>query len=320
MLNAARARRRGQRGQVIVLFALSLVVIIAAVGLVLDGGSTYAQRRAEQNAADLAAIGGANDYLVNHDLASAEARAKSIAAGNGYVDGAAGTTVSVAIDLSSGARLTVGITSSHRNNFAGIVGMSSWDVSVTATALTGFPDTATGPGPFVLSRDNFGVDGTPIGCTDDTPGHGCTFTHPVSDSPQAASDFVWTNFGYDKLCEDPGNVNDSQLQDYLEGSAHFTITLDFGCYIAQHNSGVMNNTVAALATMTPVSFPIPVVDHNGNFTGWVSFMLTSADPGGRNGELTGYFLSPFNANQLTVEASGLGNTNFAGSYVLKLVN
>ena len=45
-----------QRGQILVLFALSLVAIIAAVGLVLDGGSAFAQRRSEQNAADVAAL------------------------------------------------------------------------------------------------------------------------------------------------------------------------------------------------------------------------------------------------------------------------
>ena len=46
-------------GQVIVLFALSLVVIILAVGLVIDGGTALSQRRASQNASDFAALGGA---------------------------------------------------------------------------------------------------------------------------------------------------------------------------------------------------------------------------------------------------------------------
>ena len=40
---------------------------IAMVGLVLDGGSAFAQRRDQQSAADLAALAGANDYLLNHD-------------------------------------------------------------------------------------------------------------------------------------------------------------------------------------------------------------------------------------------------------------
>ena len=59
---SARGRAR-ERGQILVLFALSAVVMIAMVGLVLDGGDTYAQRRDEQNGADLAAMAGANAYM-----------------------------------------------------------------------------------------------------------------------------------------------------------------------------------------------------------------------------------------------------------------
>jgi hypothetical protein len=43
----------------LVLFAVSLVVMIAMVGLVIDGGNAYAQQRATQNASDAAAEAGA---------------------------------------------------------------------------------------------------------------------------------------------------------------------------------------------------------------------------------------------------------------------
>ncbi len=45
-------------GQMIVLFALSLIAIVLVVGLVVDGGFAFAQRRTAQNAADFAAIAG----------------------------------------------------------------------------------------------------------------------------------------------------------------------------------------------------------------------------------------------------------------------
>jgi Flp pilus assembly protein TadG len=308
----------GERGQVLVVFALALFVILAGVGLVLDGGSTFAQRRGEQNAADLAALAAANDYLVNHSTTSATATALRVAREDGYTNGARGVSVTTSYDMSAGARGTVDITAPHQNSFAGIVGMSSWNVGVTATALTGFPDTATGPAPFILSRTAFGVDGTPLHCTG--PNDPCALQHPVGDTPKAYNDFVWTNFGYNKMCHDTGNVNDHDLSTYLAGSATFTITLQFGCYIAQHNDGVMMNIVTALGNMAPVSFPVPVVDTSGNFTGWVMFELTSASGTGRNAELNGYFLQPFQAQRLTVVSPGLGNTNFGGSYVLKLVN
>src|SRR5258705_8109080 len=52
-------RPDGQRGQMVVMFAISLVVIVLAVGLVIDGGNALAQRRGSQNAADFAALAGA---------------------------------------------------------------------------------------------------------------------------------------------------------------------------------------------------------------------------------------------------------------------
>ena len=79
-MHSTTAHRQAESGQVIVIFALALVVIVAMVGLVLDGGSTFAQRRTQQNAADLAALAGANDYLLNGDQASATARALAVAA------------------------------------------------------------------------------------------------------------------------------------------------------------------------------------------------------------------------------------------------
>ena len=86
---------RDQQGQILVIFALALVAITAMVGLVLDGGSAYAQRRAEQNAADLAALAAANDLIVNQGSADWVGTAHAIAGLNGYVDGVDGTTITV---------------------------------------------------------------------------------------------------------------------------------------------------------------------------------------------------------------------------------
>lgn len=55
------ARRRGEGGQAIVLFALVLVAIIAMAGLLIDGGMAWANRRQAQNAADTAALAAAAD-------------------------------------------------------------------------------------------------------------------------------------------------------------------------------------------------------------------------------------------------------------------
>ena len=48
-MNGLRSRsRQREDGQILVLFALSAIAIMAAVGLVLDGGGAFAQRRVEQ--------------------------------------------------------------------------------------------------------------------------------------------------------------------------------------------------------------------------------------------------------------------------------
>ena len=95
------SRRSRTRGQVVVLFALAAFVLIAMVGLVLDGGAAYGQRRAEQNAADLAALAGANAWLLDggdstSKSAAASLAAQTVAAQNGYPDALNDPIVSVA--------------------------------------------------------------------------------------------------------------------------------------------------------------------------------------------------------------------------------
>jgi Flp pilus assembly protein TadG len=319
--------RRGESGQIIVLFALALVAIVAMVGLVLDGGSAYAQRRSEQNAADLAALAAANDLIVNQGNADWVGTARAVAKLNGYEHGVNGVVVAVtchncpgqALDAAyDGVQVTVDVGAKHANAFAGVVGMPTWDVGATATTKTGWPDTGIGPGPFVVSKKAFDEDGHPIVCKG--KGHECNLDHPVDDTPSEPTEFVWTDFGYDKVCEDTGNVNDNDLQDYMDDRATFFVTLDFGCYIAQHNNGVMNNIVARLRALAPITFPVPIVDEEGKFVGWASFTVTSARTGGRNGYITGYFESGFQQAQLDVRSPGFGSPTFGGSYVLKLIN
>ncbi len=55
--------RYAAKGQTMVLVALCMVVLIGFVGLAVDGGSMFAQRRNAQNAADAMAMGAARDML-----------------------------------------------------------------------------------------------------------------------------------------------------------------------------------------------------------------------------------------------------------------
>jgi len=51
--------RSSERGQAAVLLALAFVILLASVGLAIDGGIVYTERRRAQNAADAAAMAGA---------------------------------------------------------------------------------------------------------------------------------------------------------------------------------------------------------------------------------------------------------------------
>ena len=67
------------------------------VGLVLDGGDTFAQRRDEQNGADLAAMAGANAYMNTPGIraakqtAAASRRRPPRPTRNGFTHGAGST-------------------------------------------------------------------------------------------------------------------------------------------------------------------------------------------------------------------------------------
>jgi Flp pilus assembly protein TadG len=198
-LTGQQVERRPDRhanGQVLVVFALSLMVIVSIAGLAVDAGGTFAQRRDQQSAADLAALAAANDYLINNVDSLAIDRARAVAADNGFTDGANGTGVSVDIDTSNGVEITVGIDAQHGNTFLGAIGMASWTVSTSAAALAGFPDTATGAGPFIFSIGAFDDDGTPKYQTN------TNFGETNGDIPTSPLDIAWTNYG-------TGNVNTS---------------------------------------------------------------------------------------------------------------
>lgn len=299
-------RWRRDGGQILVVFALSAIVLLAFGGLALDGGSMFAQRRDEQTAADLAALAGANDYLINGNHDQAVARALATAAGNGYAHGSAGTTVSVAIDTSNGIAVSVEITGLHRNTIVGLVGMPTWEVTVAATALAGFPDTAHGASPFIFSAEAFGDDGTPLY---QTP---TDFGETNGDVPTSQLDFAWTNFG-------TGNVNTNEVSAIIDGSLVIDKTLDFGEYIGQYNRGNHTALYGDVDTyMRDMEVPAAIVDANGNFVGWSIFHVISAS-GGSDKHVRGYFVSSFESARLSITACAANDCpRYLGSYVLKL--
>ncbi len=303
-----RSDRAKSGGQVLVVFALSLIALLGFAGLAIDGGSAFAMRRDEQNAADLAALAGANDYLISGNLDQAVLRARTVAAANGFTHGSDSTAVNVDLDTSNGITFRVAIDAPHHNTMAAILGMPTWPVSTTATALAGFPDTAHGASPFIFSVAAFGTDGTPKYTTPTDFGDG------NGDVPNNDLDFAWTNYG-------TGNVNTSEVASIITGDLVIDKTLAFGEYIGQHNNG--NHTALFSDVNTYLSNTdvlAAVVDSNGNFMGWSTFHVISAS-GGSSKTVRGYFVTDFESARLTITSCQANDCpRYLGSYILKLTN
>jgi Flp pilus assembly protein TadG len=328
------SRPSRSRGQILVLFVLALVAIIAGVGLVIDGGFTFAQRRAEQNAADLAAFAGAN-ALLNGQNATAAALATS--ADNGYTHGTGGVSVNVALTSTT---VKVDITGPHSNYFAGVVGQPTWDVSVTATALAGVPKNFSGVAPFILSQEIFdpvtGLPYAPYTVTsgvdfDKTTGQG-------SDTPLTTFNMAWTNLG-------TGNVSTKDVKDAIDGTAPINADLAINDYIGQSNNGVHNalfdsNSQPSINTdLSGLDVAVPIVGpptsgtycNDGNhtdgcFRGWALFHVISATKrgGGDEGTITGYFKTGITRSASATDVCAVSDTAcsgfFHGIYVIKLID
>jgi Flp pilus assembly protein TadG len=137
----------------LVLFGLSLGALLLAVGLVIDGGYAFNQRRAAQNAADFAAMAGTRIVAeslqgdaTNGTPGNVKSAIQSVLAANHaqlvsaqYV-GAAGTAltdVTTATSIPSGAYgVVVNASLSWHTFVLGVMGVSSWSAGAGATAIT----------------------------------------------------------------------------------------------------------------------------------------------------------------------------------------
>jgi len=124
---------RAERGQTLVVVAVMIVVLIAFLGLVIDGGNVYAQRRQLQNAADAAALAGARAQLLKGTAAVASA-ASQYATANG-ADGCEVVTTTNTV--------TANVSKTVETFFVRVVGINSMPVGASATAAISTPTSLT---------------------------------------------------------------------------------------------------------------------------------------------------------------------------------
>jgi hypothetical protein len=122
----------GQRGQMMVLFALMLTVLIGAVGLGIDAAQLYGHRVRLQGIADLAALGGA-DLLgpAGGAFSAAETRARQIVANNDHVSTTPNTLIT---SHAGGAEIEVELVHPAQTFFMQVLGFNTVNVRAKARA------------------------------------------------------------------------------------------------------------------------------------------------------------------------------------------
>jgi Flp pilus assembly protein TadG len=165
MKPSVRRPRRADGGQILVLFALGAIVLLAGVALVIEGGNAYQNQRSVQNAADAAAEAG-TAVIAQHlagvpktdaDVAGAVALSASIntVTAAAYYTNVAGDPIdasgnvvaanlAVAVGSSSSGAIPPGAQGVHAGGsrtfgttFGRVIGFTSITASAEATAITG---------------------------------------------------------------------------------------------------------------------------------------------------------------------------------------
>ena len=119
---------REQKGQILVLSALCLVVLTGFLGLVLDGGNLYLQRAKMQSAVDSAALAGASNCSSPTGLAKDKMKKNGCDPDDKNVK-------SYSITNPSSSRVKVSMTKTVPTYFVSIFGSQFSKVDVTASAV-----------------------------------------------------------------------------------------------------------------------------------------------------------------------------------------
>lgn len=208
-------RQRREHGQVIVVLALAMTALILGIGLVVDGGYAWAQRRAAQNAADLASLAGTR--IVGLKLAGATvdgtailASMNQVNAANGvpnvgaggavYVDnnGASlGTQVANGQPIPASARGILASTArTWRPYFLGLMGVSTWSAGAQAISKTSVNrlDKVPSGDLLPLAMPLNSVPGNV--CPEGTPASSCTAVNVAEGSGSGQFGWMsWTGVG-----------------------------------------------------------------------------------------------------------------------------
>ncbi len=157
---------RKQRGQIMVLVALSVTVLLGFLGLATDVGILWATKRKAQTAADAAAVAGVNATMTTEG-ANYSAAATDVASLNGFTNGQNNIVVTpnqtTPAGYPPGNYVQVDITVPVKTYFLGVIGYRTINVGVSALA-----GNTSGPNTIIAlngSGSGVTVDGPSVNVT-----------------------------------------------------------------------------------------------------------------------------------------------------------
>ena len=285
---------RSDRGQATVLTLIFLAVLLGMAALVLDVGSWYRADRGTQSTADAAALAGAQALPEN------PTQARALAAQYATKNGGLGTgSITISTKIVANDTISVSVKRSAPGFFSKIFGKKSVAVGSTATARSEGVTSVKYVAPIVVHYKHPLLNCTgPASHPTCNPTFGTTTTLDLEDLHQKGGGSGSGAFGLLNLnYGDPtGDVGAGTLADWLlHGYQDYLPTgIYFSAPSANFNNSQFQDALNAVLGKE-VLFPVyrlltgPGSNAKYDIINWVGFVITSFNPSGSNGTVTGYF-------------------------------
>jgi Flp pilus assembly protein TadG len=307
---------RNERGQVMVLTALFMVVMVAMTAFVVDVGSWFRAQRATQSTVDAAALAGAQALPGDPSTASGLA----ITYGDKNGGGVAGANITFDSKYAPNDTIRISTTKNAPGLFSSVFGIGSVTVGAHASAVAGVPTSAEYVAPIVvnITHPDLSGPGCPAACFG--PSHQTTLSLGKTEAPGA---FDLLNLDQNQT---NGTVGASTLSDWIQNG--YSKYLPLGGYFSDPGAKFNGNSLQnALSARVGTDLLFPVRDtlflQGSNATyhviAWVGFHLLSGTIiSGNSGTLNGYFTKVI--WQGILPASGPDNVPDLGAYSVALVD
>ena len=243
---------RQEHGQSIVIITLLIIGVIAMLGLILDGGNAYVQRRRMQNAADAAALAGGRQLALANGAGDNSGGAEILVknAVNTYITANGGITSSnnlyaFFVDQNGGSKGQIGanggiplgatgvsvtISTQFPTYFLGVVNVNTGNVGAHTLVQTGLPEGVSNLFPVAVPTGTLTLSGSP-------PPGVCQYnvanppTCQIWGENTGPGSSGWTNF---KVC---GAGGSNYLADVLTG-ARSSGTVEIGDSICTETGSI----------------------------------------------------------------------------------